>query len=127
MSGLLVAAIGLHTSPDLLASTVVQNLMYPLGAVLVALAGGTVLTWRHRRPKSVQDHMDSFARGLDALSPGERKPVARRSTSLPGFPPAPPEAATGGAETKRQALRHVKVGTVTPTERASTNKGEDAG
>lgn len=50
-------------------STVLGNLAYLIGAVVVAAAGGVIVWLRHRQPKSVDANMASFRRGLSALAP----------------------------------------------------------
>jgi hypothetical protein len=48
---------------------VLANLAYLLGAVVLAVIGGTVVWLRHRQPKSVDANVASFNRGLRALAP----------------------------------------------------------
>jgi hypothetical protein len=50
-------------------SVVLANLAYLLGAVVLAVIGGTVVWLRHRQPKSVDANVRSFNRGLRALAP----------------------------------------------------------
>lgn len=50
--------------------------------VIIAL-GGFVLWFRHRRPKSIEFSVESFRREMRALSPTERRGVAR-GRSEPG-------------------------------------------
>jgi hypothetical protein len=72
-------------------STVLANLAYLIGAVVVAAAGGVIVWLRHRQPKSVDANMASFRRGLSALAPGPS------SSRPPGLRPEPP------------ALTHVRL------------------
>lgn len=50
-------------------STVLANLAYLIGAVVVAVIGGVLVWLHHRQPKSVDANMASFRRGLNALAP----------------------------------------------------------
>lgn len=50
-------------------STVLANLAYLIGAVVVAALIGVLIWLRHRPPKSVDANMASFRRGLSALAP----------------------------------------------------------
>ncbi len=52
--------------------TVLSNLAYLIGAVVVAAIGGLIVWMRHRQPKSVDANMASFRRGLSALAPDPR-------------------------------------------------------
>ena len=59
-------------------STVLANLAYLIGAVVVAAIGGLAVWWRQRQPKSVDAKMASFRRGLSALAPDPSAPHTRR-------------------------------------------------
>lgn len=50
-------------------SVVLSNLAYLIGAVVLAIVITTVVAIRHRRPRSTEEDMDSFHRGLAALAP----------------------------------------------------------
>ncbi len=50
-------------------STVLANLAYLIGAVVLAAIGGVAVWLHHRQPKSVDANMASFRRGLNALAP----------------------------------------------------------
>lgn len=50
-------------------STVLSNLAYLIGAVVVAVIAGLALWLHHRQPKSADASMASFRRGLSALAP----------------------------------------------------------
>ena len=63
-------------------AVVLSNLLYLVGAVVLAVIGGVIVAVRHRKPKSVEANMESFNRGLRALSP------------------VPPAARTGRAQTR---------------------------
>jgi len=92
------------------ASVVLDNLIYLIGAVVLAVVLGLVVAMRHRRPSSVEATVNSFSRGLRALSPdatparGRRRPGA--AAPSPQSPTRPavartvlPEGRTvGGAE-----------------------------
>ena len=56
-------------------STVLANLAYLIGAVVVAVIGGLLVWLRHRQPKSVDANMASFRRGLSALAPDPQAPA----------------------------------------------------
>ena len=73
-------------------STVLANLAYLMGAVVVAVVAGLAVWWRHRQPKSVDATMASFRRGLSALAPD---------------PPSP--QAGGGRVDPRPGLTHVRI------------------
>ena len=64
-----------------------MNLVYLGLAVLLSMLGSLVLWLRHRKPRSMEAHMQRFARELEALAPdpdwnrrGRRQPrgVQRR-------------------------------------------------
>ena len=50
-------------------SVVLANLAYLIGAVVLAVIGGTFVWLRQRQPKSVDANVASFNRGLRALAP----------------------------------------------------------
>jgi hypothetical protein len=50
-------------------STVLSNLAYLIGAVVVAIVAGLAVWLHHRQPKSVDASMASFRKGLSALAP----------------------------------------------------------
>ncbi len=80
----------------MIASVVVSNLMYLVGAVILAVVLSLMVVLRHRKPKSVEANMASFNRGLRALAPdppnqgpsgrsnGKRRPGARSSEKRSG-------------------------------------------
>lgn len=55
-------------------STVLANLAYLIGAVVVAVIGGLLVWLRHRQPRSVDANMALFKRGLSALAPDPKAP-----------------------------------------------------
>ena len=55
-------------------SVVLANLAYLIGAVVLAVIGGTFVWLRQRQPKSVDANVASFSRGLRALAP-DSEPV----------------------------------------------------
>jgi hypothetical protein len=69
-------------------TTVLANLAYLIGAVVVAVILGLLVWLKHRKPKSVDANMASFRRGLSALAPdeGPRTP-ARRTEPIRIRPP----------------------------------------
>jgi hypothetical protein len=74
-------------------STVISNLAYLIGAIVVAAVVGVGLWLHHRQPKSVDASMASFRRGLSALAPDQP----------PGSPSAPSPRPVPAA------LTHVRV------------------
>jgi hypothetical protein len=56
------------------------NLVYLGIAVVLSLLGSMILWARHRKPRSMEAHMQQFARELDALAPdpGWNRPGNRR-------------------------------------------------
>lgn len=50
-------------------STVLSNLAYLIGAVVLAVAGGLIVWLHHRKPRSVDANVASFRKGLNALAP----------------------------------------------------------
>ncbi|HEY2557920.1 MAG TPA: hypothetical protein VGI08_12490 [Diaminobutyricibacter sp.] len=50
-------------------SVVLANLAYLIGAVVLAVIGGSFVWLRQRQPKSVDANVASFNRGLRALAP----------------------------------------------------------
>jgi hypothetical protein len=94
-----------------IASVVIQNLAYLVGALVVAAVLGLAVTMRHRRPRSVEANVESFNRGLRALSP-DAEPArrrrggpadsparaARRATVTPAPPTRPVRPADAGSE-----------------------------
>ena len=78
-------------------TTVLANLAYLIGAVVLAVVVGLVVWLRHRQPKSVDANMASFRRGLSALAPDTAPTVAARQADAARIRPVP------------AALTHVKV------------------
>lgn len=71
-------------------ATVLANLAYLIGAMVVAVVAGLLVWLRHRQPKSVDANMASFRRGLTALAPdpdgpgsGARPPEGPRIRPVP--------------------------------------------
>ena len=76
-------------------ATVLANLAYLIGAVVVAVIIGLLVWLRHRQPKSVDANMASFRRGLSALAPDSDTPgQPLRQTDRPRIRPVtvPPRA-----------------------------------
>lgn len=64
-------------------ATVLANLAYLIGAVVVAVILGLLVWLKHRKPKSVDANMASFRRGLSALAPDEGpSPLIRRTEPI---------------------------------------------
>ncbi|HET6965716.1 MAG TPA: hypothetical protein VFH58_13150 [Acidimicrobiales bacterium] len=57
-------------------ATVLANLAYLIGAVVLAVVVGLLIWLRNRRPKSVDANMASFRRGLSALAPEADGPTS---------------------------------------------------
>ncbi|HEX9547903.1 MAG TPA: hypothetical protein VF942_11220 [Acidimicrobiales bacterium] len=53
----------------LLAAVVLTNLLYVVGAIVVATLISALIVLRHRRPKSLEAGIESFNRELRALAP----------------------------------------------------------
>ena len=77
--------------------TVLANLAYLIGAVVLAVIGGLIVWLRHRQPKSVDANMASFRRGLSALAPDAPTDARIRRSNLD----RPRPAVTG--------LTHVRI------------------
>lgn len=80
------------------ATIVVSNVLYLAAAVvaMVVISLGVVL--RHREPKSIEAHMESFNRGLRALAPDgppRERAVTARPARTAGGEPGEREADTG--------------------------------
>lgn len=101
-------------------TTVLANLAYLIGAVLLAVIIGLLIWLRHRQPKSVDANMASFRRGLSALAPE-------------AYGSAAPLRPTGGETIRPSAveLTHVRVEPVrvepvrVPSEGAPSEEGGD--
>lgn len=70
-------------------TTVLANLAYLIGAVLLAVIIGLVVWLRHRQPKSVDANMASFRRGLSALAPDAEPVNAARQADAARIRPVP--------------------------------------
>ncbi|MCU1462257.1 MAG: hypothetical protein JWO37_2332 [Acidimicrobiales bacterium] len=47
-------------------------------AIVISLIGCGLLWLRHRKPRSMEAHMDAFSRELRALAPDDQSPEGRR-------------------------------------------------
>lgn len=106
-------------------ATVLANLAYLIGAVVLAVLGGIAVWWRHRKPTSVDANVASFKRGLMALAP-EHDPEGRGSAGSRGRPrryrPGPPSVtARPGVPDRAGASARVRVHQPGPA------SGEEAG
>jgi hypothetical protein len=90
-------------------STVLANLAYLIGAVVVAAIGGLLVWLHHRQPKSVDANMASFRRGLNALAPEAGSP------GQPGRPADPSRI-----RPMNSGLTHVRVESP-----VATDEGDD--
>lgn len=70
-------------------TTVLANLAYLIGAVVLAVVVGLVVWLRHRQPKSVDANMASFRRGLSALAPDPGGPAAMAQAEAARIRPVP--------------------------------------
>lgn len=66
-----------------------SNIVFTAGAVVLAVVIGIVVALRHRTPKTVEATVDSFSRGLQALSPEGRSNRRGRRRPAPASEPAP--------------------------------------
>ena len=73
-------------------SVVLANLAYLLGAVVLAVIGGTFVWLRHRQPKSVDANVASFNRGLRALAPDSEPGAPSPEADIVAPSPMPPRA-----------------------------------
>lgn len=86
----------------MIASTIViSNLLYLVGAMVMAVIGGLIVVLRHRKPKSVEANITTFSRGLRALAPEdtERGSTPAVGTARRSARPTPP----GAGESRREA------------------------
>ena len=73
-------------------STVLANLSYLIGAVVVAAIGALAVWLHHRQPRSADATMESFRRGLDVIAPesgdpsraGSKRELQPRIEAQPG-------------------------------------------
>ncbi len=78
-------------------TTVLANLAYLIGAVVLAVVVGLLVWLRHRQPKSVDANMASFRKGLSALAPDSDDAYANRQAEAARIRPVP------------AALTHVRI------------------
>lgn len=81
--------------------TVLANLAYLIGAVVVAAIAAVLVWLRHRQPKSVDANVASFRRGLSALAPEDggsssRRPEPVRIRPTPSHVRIDPGSGPGG-------------------------------
>ena len=70
--------------------TVLSNLAYLIGAVVLAVILGFLIWLRHRTPKSVDTNVAEFRRGMSVLAPDQRSSGKRAmSDKAPPIRPAP--------------------------------------
>jgi hypothetical protein len=75
----LLASSSTHSTTS--SSVVLSNVGYLIGLVVLAVIVVSIVVLRHRKPVSTEAHMDSFHRGLAALSP--EQPSGRRRSGQP--------------------------------------------
>jgi hypothetical protein len=91
------------------ANVVMSNLMFPIGAVALAVVGTLLVMLRHHKPKSDEANMASFHRGLSALAPGGRSDGDGESGAPIGPAPAvrvairPPNSSSDADEVEASA------------------------
>ena len=95
-------------------SVVLANLAYLIGAVVLAVIGGTVVWLRHRQPKSVDANVASFSRGLRALAP-ESMPIERPSRAV-GENPVSIQPRPGGLRVIRSVPEEIGPQEIGPQE-----------
>jgi hypothetical protein len=76
-------------------AVVLSNLLYPIGAVAVAIVICALIMLRHHRPRSVESNISSFNRGLKALAPQDGA-HARRVANPPRRTRGPAEPGQRG-------------------------------
>lgn len=105
---------------------ILQNVLYLAGAVALIIVLSVAVTLRHRRPTSVESHMDSFNKGLKALAP-EGPPSKRKSRSQPGGALPPPAAAyrPNGVQPIVAKPKSEAVGTVAGDEPAEADLADE--
>lgn len=94
LAGLPVTGLAAVASGRTPSSVVISNLAYLAGAIVLAVVITTVVAIRHNRPRSTEDDMDDFHRGLAALNPdrgqapnhdrGQRRSPAMTRSTAPG-------------------------------------------
>jgi hypothetical protein len=90
-------------------STVLSNLAYLIGAVVLAVIGGLAVWLHHRQPKSVDANMASFRRGLNALAPDVRPGQNGSARPEQGFHIQPPPMALTHVRVERTNARPVEA------------------
>jgi hypothetical protein len=80
----------------MLSAVQIQNLLYLVGALVVATVVSALIVLRHRKPKSLEAGIESFSRELKALAPEQRLPP-REPRPAPGF--------DGDPSQRRRSLR----------------------
>lgn len=96
-------------------TTVLANLAYLIGAVVVAIVIGLLVWLRHRQPKSVDATISSFRRGLSALAPEEDSGGQPRPSEPRRIRPVP------------VGLSHVRLEPTTPAAQSPAAAGDEAG
>jgi hypothetical protein len=80
-----------------LAALVLTNLLYLVGAVVVASLVSGLYVLRHRKPKSVESGIESFSRELRALAPERRADLDRKAKAPPSEMAEPTARQNAGA------------------------------
>jgi hypothetical protein len=81
----------------MIAGMVLANLLYVVGAIVVASVVSGFVLLRHRRPKSLEAGIEMFSRELKALEPDRPGAVGRPTRLPPTSGPALGAALDGGA------------------------------
>jgi hypothetical protein len=94
-------------------STVLSNLAYLIGFVVLAVVISLIIWMRHRRPRSVDANMANFRRGLEALAPE------------PGAPRRSGDPSSEAAAVAATRLTHVRLEPSSRSSSASHGQTED--
>ena len=117
----MIGVLQLHLGP-------LYYLVVPVGVAVVLIVA---LALRHRRPKSLEANVESFSRGLRALSPGAEPRRRGRRPSPPALAPARPPARTANPTPRGVAATPgTPIPPITTTRRpagGSSPSGADAG
>lgn len=101
-------------------------LVYLIVPVAVAVLLIVVVTLRHRRPKSLEANVESFNRGLQALSPDAPSGKRRRRRSAPVSSARPPARTVVPTRMGTGAMAVISSTTPRPAAGAPAS-GADAG
>jgi hypothetical protein len=106
-----------------MAALVLTNLVYVVGAVVVATLISGLYVFRHRKPKSLESGIESFSRELRALAPERRADDER--AEVPGV--RVQAAARSGAPGRRRPRGGVATADPRSPARTGLSAGSEAG